>query len=89
MATFFAVLKSAGATVSLRARAADAIRAFKRAAAEDFLRRRQEALVRVLDREALLDFGIEVQEVEEPTSEASHAELISLRAIFSWTRFAK
>ena len=89
MATLFAVLRSAGATGSLRARAADAIRSFKQAAVEDILRRRHQASVRALDREVLLDFGIEEHEVEEPTSEACDAEPISLRAVFSWTRFAK
>jgi hypothetical protein len=72
----------------LCARAADEIRSFKRLTVEDILRRRHEAFVRAHDKEVLLDFGMN-QEVEERTPEACDAERVSLRAVFSWTRFAK
>jgi hypothetical protein len=89
MATLFAVLGSAGAIDSLRVRTADTIRAFRRAAAEDILRRRNEAILQALDRRVLIDSGIAGPEQEEPKPEECRAELISLRAVFSWTRFAK
>jgi hypothetical protein len=89
MATLLAVLRSAGAIGSSRVRVADTIRAFKRAAAEEILRRRNEAVLQAFDRRVLIDLGIERREQEEPKPEECRAESISLRAVFSWTRFAK
>jgi hypothetical protein len=82
MATLLAVLRG-----SLRAGFAEMIRAFKQD--DEMLRRRTETMLQALDRRVLLDLGIEGEGEENTKPKADRSELLSLRTVFSWTRFAK
>ena len=85
MATPFAVLGSVGASSRSRAYVSETIRAWKQALDDKILRSRSEAILQALDEGILRDFG----ESAETQSEKASDDLISLRTVFSWTRFAK
>jgi hypothetical protein len=89
MATPFAVLGSVGASSRSRAYVSETIRAWKQALDDKVLRSRSEAILQAIDEGILRDIGVARGESAETQSEKASDDLISLRTVFSWTRFAK